>query len=365
MFVKNAWYNAGWDYMVTQGKTSLVARQLAGERVVLYRKPNGELVAMEDRCPHRQAALSLGAKEGDSIRCMYHGMKFGADGHCTEIPGQAQIPARACVRVHPVVERDNWIWVWMGDADKADPALIPFAVGYSDPAWRMKTSQMHVKANYRLEIANLADLSHLAWVHQKSLGGSDAETRARYTTIKPTITTGPRAIRTEYVIRAVPAPQFLRHLFPAEARFDLSFDITHTIPCTWVLHFKAFVADGASEGVPSGALVADTYTCQAVVPNDTDSVEYYFSWGSRADLEFPGLSDLLREVLDVAFLEDAHVLEAQHVRMREKPDHPMVAILHDAGPSRMLRLLDSLLAEEGGSKHAAADARATAEQAVV
>lgn len=67
MFVRNAWYCAGWDFMVSQGKNALLARRLAGERVVLYRKPDGAVVALEDRCPHRQAALSLGAKEG--IRC--------------------------------------------------------------------------------------------------------------------------------------------------------------------------------------------------------------------------------------------------------------------------------------------------------
>ena len=128
MFVRNAWYNAGWDHMFTQGKRSIVARQMAGERVVLYRKPDGQIAAMEDRCPHRQAALSLGQKEGDGLRCMYHGMRFGADGKCNEIPGQDTIPERACVRVYPVVEKDNWVWVWMGDKEKADPKLIPFAV---------------------------------------------------------------------------------------------------------------------------------------------------------------------------------------------------------------------------------------------
>ena len=54
----------------------------------MYRKPGGESVAMEDQCPHRQAALSLGRKEGDSLRCMYHGLKFGPNRKCTEIPGQ-------------------------------------------------------------------------------------------------------------------------------------------------------------------------------------------------------------------------------------------------------------------------------------
>jgi phenylpropionate dioxygenase-like ring-hydroxylating dioxygenase large terminal subunit len=354
MFVKNAWYCAGWDYMITQGKNSIVARQLGGERVVLYRKPGGEVVAMEDRCPHRQAALSLGAKEGDHLRCMYHGMKFSPEGKCVEIPGQDTIPARACVRTMPVVERDNWVWVWMGEAAKADPALIPFAVGPGDPEWNMKTSHMHVDANYRLEIANLADLSHLAWVHQKSLGGADMDTRTQYTRIKARHTLLPRGVRTQYVVRGVPAPHFLKHLFPEDAKFDLDFDIVHTIPCTWVLHFQAHTQGTATEGRSNGEPVADTYTCQAVVPNDENSVEYYFSWGSRKTFEFPGLSDLLRDVLDIAFLEDRHVLEAQHVRMRERPHHPTVDIIHDAGPGKMLWVLDKLLKEEARAESASA-----------
>lgn len=354
MFVKNAWYNAGWDYLftqsqrnsLTQAKGALVARKIAGERVVLYRKPNGQLVALEDRCPHRQAALSLGQKEGDNLRCLYHGMRFGPDGKCNEIPGQETIPERACVRVFPVVEKDNWVWVWMGDPAKADEKLIPHAVGPSDPAWNVKTSQMHVRANYRLEIANLADLTHLAWIHRDTLGAPDLTTRDRYTHIKPKFTMLPNAMRTEYHVRGVPINSFLSHLFPPEMRFDLEFDIMHTLPCTWVLHFRAFVADGKEEGAPTGPLVADTWTSQAVTPCDEDEVDYYYSWGSSKACEIAGLSELLRDNLDDAFTEDRHVLEAQHVRVKEKPLHPQVDIIHDAGPGKMLWLLDKTLKAE-------------------
>lgn len=354
MFVKNAWYNAGWDYMftqsqrngLTQAKGALVARKIAGERVVLYRKPSGELVALEDRCPHRQAALSLGQKEGDSLRCLYHGMRFGPDGKCNEIPGQETIPERACVRVFPVVEKDNWVWVWMGDAAKADPKLIPHAVGPSDPDWNVKCSQMHVKANYRLEIANLADLTHLAWIHRDTLGAPDLITRSKYVNIKPKFTMLPNAMRTQYYVRSVPINSFLAHLFPPELRFDLEFDIMHTLPCTWVLHFRAFVADGNEEGAPTGALVADTWTSQAVTPNDEEDVDYYYSWGSSKNLEIAGLSQLLCDNLDDAFNEDRVALEAQHVRVRERPNHPTVDIIHDAGPGKMLWLLDKHLKDE-------------------
>lgn len=361
MFVRNAWYNAGWDYLFTQGQRkgvgqargALVARRIAGERLVLYRTPAGTLVALEDRCVHRQAALSLGQKEGENVRCLYHGLRFGPDGRCNEIPGQQQIPPGARVRTFPVVERDNWAWVWMGAPDKADPALIPNAVGPGDPAWNVKTSHMEVRANYRLEIANLADLTHLAWVHRDTLGAHDVTTRARFMAIKPRFTVTDHALHTYYVVRDVPINAFLQHLFPGDARFDLEFDITHTLPCTWVLHFRVYAPDGLDEGPPTGSLIADTWTCQAVTPRDADTVDYYYSWGASRQCELPGLSELLRDNLDDAFNEDRQVLEAQHERYREKPDYPMIDIVHDAGPRRMLWLLDKALAAEAEAGPAA------------
>lgn len=372
MFVKNAWYNAGWDYMftqsqknsLTQAKGALVARKIAGERVVLYRKPTGAIVALEDRCAHRQAALSLGQKEGDNIRCMYHGLRFGPDGKCNEIPGQDHIPPKACVRAFPVVERDNWVWVWMGDPARADEKLIPHAIGPGNPDWNVKTSQMHVNASYRLEIANLADLTHLVWIHRDTLGAPDPTTREKYTHIKPTFTMLPNGMRTEYVVRKSPISTFLSHLFPPGTLFDLHFDITHTIPCTWVLHFRVHVADDLDAGTPTGPLIADTWTSQAVTPNDAESVDYYYSWGAAKHCEFPGLSELLRDNLDDAFTEDRQVLEAQHVRIQEKPNFPTVSIIHDAGPSKMLRLLDEMLRAEAGDSTTANSTAAHAEPAL-
>jgi hypothetical protein len=62
----------------------------------------------------------------------------------------------------------------------------------------------------------------------------------------------------------------------------------------------------------------------------------------------------LRDILDVAFLEDAHVLEAQHIRMKEKPDLKMIDIVHDAGPGKMLWVLDRMLKDEAKEAEAAA-----------
>ena len=65
------------------------------------------------------------------------------------------------------------MWIWMGEAEKADPSLILEFNYLSDPAWRGKPDYMHYDANYLLIVDNLSDFAHLAFVHTKTLGGSE------------------------------------------------------------------------------------------------------------------------------------------------------------------------------------------------
>jgi nitrite reductase/ring-hydroxylating ferredoxin subunit len=55
MFVKNAWYVAGWSHEI--GRMPL-ERWIIGEPVVLYRTEAGRAVALEDRCAHRRGGTT-------------------------------------------------------------------------------------------------------------------------------------------------------------------------------------------------------------------------------------------------------------------------------------------------------------------
>jgi vanillate O-demethylase monooxygenase subunit len=127
MYVRNAWYVAAWSHELVPDKP--LGLTVLGEPIVIYRTADDRIVALEDRCVHRLAPLSLGRCEGNRLRCMYHGLLYAPDGQVVEIPGQAQIPPKARVRSYPVEDRHSWIWIWMGDAEDADDALIPPAVG--------------------------------------------------------------------------------------------------------------------------------------------------------------------------------------------------------------------------------------------
>ena len=343
MFLRNAWYCAGWDEDIGIGATDLVVRKIAGQSILLYRTQEGRIVAMEDRCPHRSAPLSLGRKEGNAVRCMYHGMLFGPDGGCKAVPGMDKVPAGANVRTYPVAERDNWVWVWLGDVEKADEALICEAIGPSDPKWVLKTNQLQINTGYREEIANLADLSHVSWVHGMTFGGSDD-----WAFIKPRHELRPRGIETKYCVRGVPAPSFAKHLFPSDARFDINVHVRLSVPCNFILSFAVREAEvGATgRGMSNGKLLLDTFSSQAVTPRDEGSVDYYFSWGTSKETWFPGITDLMHRTNIDAFLEDKRILEGQRERLQQYPGAPQVDIVHDAGPGRMLWVLDKLLTEE-------------------
>src|SRR3546814_1360257 len=82
MFLRNAWYVGGTTAELNDQK--MIALTMLGEPVVIYRKSNGEAVALENRCVHRLAPLSLGRVEGDNLRCMYHGMLFSDQGKALE-----------------------------------------------------------------------------------------------------------------------------------------------------------------------------------------------------------------------------------------------------------------------------------------
>ena len=178
MYIRNAWYVAAWEHEVGR---EMMRRILLDEPVVLFRRDDGTPVALEDRCCHRRAPLSEGKLIGNIVQCPYHGLQFDETGACVRVPSQKQIPPGARVKSYPVVERNHWIWIWMGDPAKADPDLIEDFHWMDDPDWRFGGDRLRLEGNYLLLVENLLDTTHSA-VHPsddarhrrvRRLGGRD------------------------------------------------------------------------------------------------------------------------------------------------------------------------------------------------
>jgi len=170
MLVRNAWYIAAW---ADELKDAPVARRICNDPLVLFRDASGRGAALADRCCHRAAPLHRGTLVGAGIQCGYHGLVFDGSGRCVGIPGQKLIPQDARVRSYPVVEKDQLVWVWMGEAALADPAKIVDFPFHNDAAkWPNKHDVYAIKGNYMLMVDNLMDLTHLGYLHAKTIGGN-------------------------------------------------------------------------------------------------------------------------------------------------------------------------------------------------
>jgi nitrite reductase/ring-hydroxylating ferredoxin subunit len=172
MFIRNAWYIAAWDDELTDNP---LARRILNEPVVLFRDKAGKAAAIADRCCHRGTPLSLGEVVDQGLQCGYHGMVFDGAGKCVHIPGQDKIPDKAFVPAYPVVERDRFIWIWMGEAAKADPARIVDVPWHRNAErWGHRHAVIPIKGSYILMVDNLMDLTHLGYVHKRTVGGNPA-----------------------------------------------------------------------------------------------------------------------------------------------------------------------------------------------
>ena len=165
----NAWYQAAWSHEV---RDKPFPRTMLDEQIVLFRDAEGRAHALQDRCCHRATPLRLGHVVPEGLQCGYHGLVFDGAGRCVRIPGQDTIPPQARVRSYPLVERQEILWVWMGEPAKADPAQIvdhPWNDDHEN--WPHDHNVLHIKCDYMLLIDNLMDLTHVPHVHRKTIGG--------------------------------------------------------------------------------------------------------------------------------------------------------------------------------------------------
>ncbi|TPG48218.1 aromatic ring-hydroxylating dioxygenase subunit alpha [Sphingomonas glacialis] len=165
--IRNCWYVAGFADEISR---DIISRRLLGIDIALYRTLAGEAVAVRNRCPHRSFPLAKGKLDGDTLVCGYHGMQFDPSGRCVNMPSMPLVPTNANVRSFPLAERGPIVWIWMGEADHADEALVPETPWLADPAWKSVRGQYHIKTDYVTMHENLLDQTHFPFLHPGTVG---------------------------------------------------------------------------------------------------------------------------------------------------------------------------------------------------
>jgi vanillate O-demethylase monooxygenase subunit len=339
-FLKDAWYVAAWTEEV--GRAPL-PRLLLGEPVVLFRKEDGTPVALEDRCCHRRAPLSKGKLLGDTLQCGYHGFVFDANGACVRIPGQDRVPPSLGVRFYPLVERHGYLWIWMGERAKADPALIPdFRQNY-DPGWTAVRGRLPIAAHYLLVVENLIDLSHVGIVHAKTIGTDDSRAELKFERGDDVV----RVVRTPTEVAT--APHNLKQGLAERSVLEKTIDFRP--PC------QVAIAVTTTEIAPQKP---EPRALRLIILNactpETEASTHYF-WASCRDYQLGDkqVDAFLTRVTIEAFNEDKDILEAQQKIIELDPASPTVNVQADWGGVQARRLMAQLLESETASARAAAE----------
>jgi len=340
MFMRNCWYVAARDWEVTR---TPFARTLLNEPVVLYRRADGSPVAMEDRCCHRHLPLSHGKLEGDSLRCGYHGLLFNDQGVCTEIPGQPRIPAGAVVQTYPLVEKWGWVWIWMGEAAKADESLLPKWWFCEHEGWKRSSSHyLHFDCNYELITDNLLDVTHLAFIHANSIGSPAILEFPAKTEVKG------REVNLQRWILDRPPPPMYKAAGKYAGNVDRGQIVDFEPPCHTVNHAICVEAGLGGFEMKPGANTHKLHVCaiSAPTPATEKSTHYFFCFSRSFALGDPNVDKAFNETMVNVFREDKDVIEAQQRMMDLKPDAPQINILVDAAPVAARRMLRELIGTE-------------------
>jgi vanillate O-demethylase monooxygenase subunit len=345
MFLRNQWYCAALGHEL---KDAPLGRIFLNEPVVMYRKPDGALVALEDRCCHRRAPLSKGKVEGENLRCGYHGFLYDAKGRVIWVPGQDKVPPDARVKSYPIVEKHGYVWIWPGDPALADPAEAPAWTWNDDPAWAACSDYLHVNANYLLLVDNLLDLSHVGVLHIKTIGSPED--------INPDLTweRGPNWVK---------GTRIARNLSPSERqkaeKIDFNCDqtkIMHFTPPGNVI-IDIMTNEAGHEYGKSGRLHTRLWVLDSMTPETERSCHYFFGLCRDYKIDNQQLTEFMKKSVVTAFLEDVDMLEGEQKIIDLNPDAAQIDVMGDTGGLQARRIVERLLAEEArpGSNRAAAE----------
>lgn len=161
--LRHYWFPIAAASEVLPGKARAV--RLLGEDLVLFRKPDGSLGLVEDRCSHRGSALRCGVVDDEGIACPYHGWKFAADGACLNMPAEPLHPKlleRARIKGYLAEELGGLIFAYLGK--QPAPLLPRYDLFVWDGVLR-DIGRALIPCNWLQIMENSVDPTHVEWLH--------------------------------------------------------------------------------------------------------------------------------------------------------------------------------------------------------
>lgn len=333
-FVRNRWYVAGLDSEIDRQPAAIT---ICGEPIVLYRRLDRSIVALQDACPHRLLPLSMGLREGDHIRCKYHGLLVDGDGLCVQMPLRSDPPSpKVRVKAYPVVERYRFVWVWIGEPEKADAALLPDLWPCERDGWVFDGGHYPIRCDYRLLVDNLMDLTHETYVHAGSIGQQEL-----LETPLETHTEGDRVFVTRWMA-GIDAPPFWRGALKQPGPVDRWQICEFLAPSSVMIDVGvAPVAAGATIAKHDQGVRGMVINC--MTPETETSCHYFWGMARNFDIDDAGFTARFKKQQGGVFAEDEVVLEAQQRSIEANPGLRLRAFNIDAGGMQARAVIERLM----------------------
>lgn len=340
----NAWYHAAWRHEV--GAQPL-PRTLLNQEVVLFRDSDGRACALEDRCCHRATPLRLGEVVPQGLQCGYHGLVFNGAGDCVLIPGQGKIPRNAKVRSYPILERQEIVWIWMGDPELADPGKLHVDFPWNDDHenWPHIHDMYEIDCNFMLLIDNLMDLTHIPYIHRNTIGGGDQKGQVNATMDVSPTETGVHYIR--WMEGIVPPPTYVKGAgFADDVLVDRWQEFEYVMPSTVVQWTGALEAGrGARESrEKSGGFNLRLY--HGITPKTEESCYYFWTPLNGYKPDDADATKILHKEIAITFNEDLEFLESQQACMAASLDKVFVNVKHDIARVPARRAIEKMIRTE-------------------
>jgi vanillate O-demethylase monooxygenase subunit len=252
-----------------------------------------------------------------------------------EIPGQKVVPAKARVRSYPVVEKDQFIWVWIGDPSRADESAIFDYPFHDDPKWPHRHGVCHVKSSYLILADNLMDLTHLAYVHPTNVGGAAQPIIDAEMDVRP----NERGVSVRrWMPDCVPPPTYRKSVTLPE-RVDRWQEFEYLAPSS-VLQWNGAVAAGTGGRDPANRTGGFSFRLlHCLTPETQSSCHYFWSAAHSHRPNEPEATQILVDEVVAALDEDKRIVELQYDRVRETGDAWLVDVRSDVARVAMRRAL--------------------------
>jgi phenylpropionate dioxygenase-like ring-hydroxylating dioxygenase large terminal subunit len=147
-----------------------LAVEVGGEKLALFRNPQGGVSALHDRCPHRGVSLSLGKVTADGcLECPFHAWRFDGQGKNCGVPLNPDAKReRLFATSVPARDVGGLLWVYTAPGEAPQEPTVPD--GLTLPKLARTYLEVDWKVHWTRAMENMLDSPHVPFLHAKTIG---------------------------------------------------------------------------------------------------------------------------------------------------------------------------------------------------